>query len=114
LPTSEKVAVLRRPSVGFDADLAVDIAGSYSIVSAEDGQEVLQVTPTQWNGGAVDESSGDAADWLDFSALETPGEYYVVDSEHGVRSARFTIGQDVYRDVLTQALRTFYYQRAGF
>src|SRR5690606_6400317 len=56
LPTSEKVAVLRRPSVGFDADLAVDIAGSYSIVSAEDGQEVLQVTPTQWNGGAVDES----------------------------------------------------------
>ena len=113
-PSSEKIAVLRRPSVGFDADLAAAVASSYSIVSAADGQEVLSVAPSPWNGGAVDETSGDAADWLDFSELTAAGEYYVVDREHSVRSARFSIGDDVYRDVLVQALRTFYYQRAGF
>lgn len=113
-PDSEKIAVLRRPSVGFDADASFEFASSYSVVDAADGHEVLTLTPTAWNAGAVDESSGDAADWLDFSQLTAAGEYYIVDTEHSVRSARFSIADDVYRDVLVQALRTFYYQRAGF
>jgi len=114
LPASEKIAVIRLPSVGFDADQAAPVAASYSIVDAANGQEVLTVTPTPWNGGAVDDSSGDAAEWLDFSELTTPGEYYVVDGESSLRSARFLIQEDVYRDVLNQAVKTFFYQRAGF
>ncbi len=100
--------------MGFDANLEVELAASYSIVDAADGQEVLAVSPAPWNAGAVDESSGDAADFLDFSALSTPGEYYVVDQEHSVRSARFVVRDDVYRTVLSQAVRAFYYQRSGF
>jgi len=114
LPNAEKIAVLRHPSLGFDADLPVQVAASYALVDAADGEEVLTVTPAPWSAGEVDPSSGDAADFLDFSELTTPGEYYVVDTEHSVRSARFSIANDVYRGVLVQALRTFYYQRAGF
>ncbi len=76
--------------------------------------EVLAGSPAVWKGGVEDASSGDRAWWFDFSQVTVPGDYYVLDVEKNVRSAVFRIGDDVYRDVLRHAVRTFFYQRAGF
>src|SRR5690606_37489353 len=64
--------------------------------------------------GAVHEISGDRAWWFDFSSLTAPGEYYVLDVDNAARSAVFTVADDVYREPLRHAVRTFFYQRAGF
>ena len=67
-----------------------------------------------WNGGNTDPASGDKAWWFDFSEVEAPGKYAVVDIEKDVRSAEFSIGEHVYGEVMKHALRAFFYQRAGF
>jgi endoglucanase len=75
---------------------------------------VLELEPVQWKGGQVHQQSGDRAYHLDFSEVRQGGVYYVLDAESSVRSALFRISNDVYRDVLKHAVRTFFYQRAGF
>lgn len=113
LPGAEKVAVLRDPQVGFDGDQKFSPGAEYAVVDAATGAEVFVGSPTQWNGGSVDDSSGDRAAWFDFSAVTQPGEYFVLDTDNGARSPTFRIGADVYEEVLRAAVRTFYYQRAG-
>jgi len=75
---------------------------------------VLTAAPAAWNAGGTDASSGDKAWWFDFSSITTPGNYAVFDAAKGVRSPSFKIAADVYKPVLKHALRTFFYQRAGF
>jgi hypothetical protein len=113
-PGAKKIAVLRDPEVGFDADESFTPGATYQVVDAFTGETVLSAAPSAWNGGAVDESSGDRASWFDFSSVTAASAYYVFDVENGVRSAVFRIAPDVYREVLRHALRTFFYQRAGF
>lgn len=113
-PGAKKVAVLRDPEVGFDADESFAPGATYEVVDAFTGETVLSGAPVAWNGGAVDESSGDRASWFDFSSVTAPSAYYVFDVEKGVRSAVFRVAPDVYREVLRHAFRTFFYQRAGF
>jgi endoglucanase len=69
--------------------------------------------PSVWNAGAIDASSGDKAWWFTFTSVTTPGDYYVLDVDRGVRSYPFRISDQVYRDVLKQAVRMLFYQRAG-
>jgi len=45
--------------------------------------------------------------------VTTPGDYYIYDATNNVKSYPFTISDNVYEDVLKQALRVFYYQRCG-
>lgn len=113
-PQSKKVAVIRDPQQGFDAAESFEPGSSYALVDAFTGEAVLRGAPTAWKGGMVDTSSGDRAYWFDFSSVTTQSSYYVLDEERGVRSAVFDIRPDVYREVLRHALRTFFYQRAGF
>jgi endoglucanase len=113
-PASKKVAVLRDPEVGFDADESFSPGGTYEVVDAVSGQTVFSGAPSAWNGGAVDDSSGDRASWFDFSSVTEPSFYYVLDVENGVRSAVFRVAPNVYAEVLRHAFRTFFYQRAGF
>ncbi|NIJ53591.1 glycoside hydrolase family 9 protein [Dyadobacter arcticus] len=56
--------------------------------------------------------SGENVFELDFSALESPGQYYIYVPGFG-RSERFTIGDDVFDAVYLQTTRALYYQRAG-
>jgi endoglucanase len=114
LADSEKIAVLRDPETGFDADQAYVPGATYQIMDAATGSAALEVAPVAWNGGAVDADSGDRAWSVDFTALTAPGVYYVLDVGGNVRSDLFRISPDVYATVLHHALRTFYYQRAGF
>lgn len=117
LPGSEKVAVLRDPvtEMGQVAS-AKDYTPSatYRVMNAETDTSELEGAATAWNAGAEHEQSGDKAWWFDFSSLSKPGVYYILDVDNGVRSALFRIAEDVYREPMKQAVRTFFYQRAGF
>jgi len=113
LPDGEKVAVLRDPETGYDASESFTPGGTYALVDAATGIGVYGAAPEAWGDGATDPSSGDRIWWFTFSAVTTPGDYFVLDLEQNVRSYAFTISEQVYRDVLEQAVRMLYYQRAG-
>jgi endoglucanase len=111
---SKKVAVIRAPQVGYDASAKFEPGKSYALIGLPTGKVVKTAPPAAWNGGSTDQVSGDRAWWFDFSEIEAPGKYAVVDLEKGVRSADFSIGDHVYKDVMKHAVRAFFYQRAGF
>ena len=46
--------------------------------------------------------------------VTAPGTYFVADAQGNVRSATFRIDQQVYKDILKAAVRTYFYQRSGF
>lgn len=114
LPDAQKIAVIRDPQVGYDADKSFTPSASLNLVNMTTGQIVLTASPVIWNSGSTDSTSGDKAWWFDFSSITTAGTYAVVDNTQNVRSPSFKIGSDVYKPVLKTALRTFFYQRAGF
>jgi endoglucanase len=109
-----KVAVVRDPQAGYDGAAHFTPGKSYAVVAKATGKTVKKGPLLPWNGGAADDVSGDKAWWFDFSDVKAPGTYTVVDTEKGLRSVEFEIGDGVYRSVLKDAVRTFYYQRAGF
>jgi len=111
---SRKVAVIRAPQVGYDSSVRYAPGQSYALIELPAGKVVKTGPPTVWNGGNTDPASGDKAWWFDFSEVEAPGKYAVLDIEKDVRSAEFAIGEHVYGEVMKHALRAFFYQRAGF
>jgi hypothetical protein len=114
-PTSKKVAVLRTPLEGYNAELTSEyIPGpTLSLIDADTGNSVLTAAPAPWRSGAMDAASGDRTWSFDFSRITQEGRYFVADAENGLRSPEFEIAEGVYRPVLRAALRTFLYQRAG-
>ncbi|XHS79215.1 glycoside hydrolase family 9 protein [Burkholderiaceae bacterium UC74_6] len=112
LPNRKKIAVLRLPRVGYDSQ---DFywPQQLQVVNTANGSVVYTFWPRDWNGLNTDPSSGDQVWHFDFSQITTPGTYEIVDPVANQRSARFEIGDNVYRNVLIQAVRTFFYQRAG-
>lgn len=114
LPTAQKIAVLRDPQTGYDADKNYNPSTTLSLVNTTTGAVVLSAAPALWNSGTTDISSGDKVWWFDFSSVTTAGSYAVVDQNQNLRSPSFKIAGDVYKPVLKHAFRTFFYQRAGF
>ena len=115
-PEVSKTCVVNNPVTGFDAD-AGDFytpGATLKIYRATDHVEVLSGPATAWHAGATYDQSGDKLWWFDFSALTTPGSYYVYDPANNKRSFTFEIREDVYTGVLRQSVRMFYYQRSGF
>jgi hypothetical protein len=113
-PGDPKVAVARDPRAGYDKTDKFTPGSIYQVRSAEDGHVVFTGAPAAWNGGATEDSSGDRGWWFDFSSVTAPGAYFIFDSQKNVRSATFEIGQQVYKDVLKAAMRTYFYQRSSF
>ena len=114
LPKSRKIAVIRAPQVGYDSSASFAPGSNYKLIEVSTGKAVKTGPSTAWNGGKTDQVSGDKVWWFDFSEVEAPGRYAVVDIDKGIRSADFSIGEHVYKDVMKHAVRTFFYQRAGF
>ncbi|HYW94242.1 MAG TPA: glycoside hydrolase family 9 protein [Bacteroidales bacterium] len=114
LPSSKKIAVIKNPHIGFDSVYSFVPGKTCSLVNADNGKVIFTGEVTTWNNGAVDASSGDQVWHFDFSAVEEPGTYYVLDKDNNRRSFLFEISNDVYNEVLRQAMRTFFYQRSGF
>lgn len=113
-PKSNKIAVIRSAQVGYDSVASFEPGGMYALIALPAGEVMKTSPPSAWNGGNIDPASGDKAWWFDFSDIETPGKYAVVDLEKGVRSPSFAIGDHVYKDVLKHTMRAYFYQRAGF
>ncbi len=114
LPDMPKIAVLKDPQVGFDADMSFSPGSSYALVNKATGAHVFSAAPVEWKGGATDASSGDKVWWFDFSEVSETGDYYVLDVDQNLRSYSFRISPGVYNEVLKHAMRTFFYQRVGF
>lgn len=114
LPASNKVAIVVDPQLGFNAAEAFSPgtgANQYQVRRWADDGVVWSGTLQAWKAGATHGQSGDRGWHLDFSALATPGSYYVWDSARQVGSGRFEIGTAVYDEVLRQAQRMFFFQR---
>lgn len=111
---AKKIAVIRDPQVGYDKAASFAPGSIYALLDLSTGKIVKVAAPRPWSLGRFDPISGDRTWWFDFSDIVTPGKYAVVDPEKGVRSAGFSIGDDVYRDVMKHAMRVYFYQRAGF
>ena len=91
LPKSEKIAVIRNPKVGFDSNLSFSPGNTYALVDVNSSNQVFIASPTIWNQGITDSTSGDQIWWFDFSSVETEGEYYVLDIDNNVKSFSFEI-----------------------
>jgi len=114
LPDAKKIAVIRDPQTGYDANLSFTPGSTYELVNLDSNAVVYTGAASSWKSGATFDAAGDKAWWFDFSSVTTPGNYAVVDKEKNVRSPGFKIAADVYKPVLKHAMRTFFYQRAGF
>lgn len=111
---ASKIAVIRDPQAGYDSGAHFTPGSKYSVVDQSSGNIIKNGQPIAWRRGATDDISGDKVWWFDFSDVIIPGTYTVEDIERGVRSSSFRIDDNVYRDVLMHAVRTYFYQRAGF
>jgi endoglucanase len=113
LTSQQKIAVLRDPVTGYDSAGSFTPGATLQVINTGTNAVALAGAATAWNGGATDASSGDRAWLFDFSTVAAAGTYEILDVDRNIRSARFVIGDNVYRSVLVQAVRTFFYQRSG-
>ncbi|MBK8557959.1 MAG: glycoside hydrolase family 9 protein [Lewinellaceae bacterium] len=112
-PQAQKVAVIANPELGYNAGDAFVPGTTYALVNALTQETVWTGTPEAWSNGALHGQSGDHGWWLDFSAVDISGQYYLYDTQNDVRSFEFEIGNDVYKKVLKAAQRMYFYQRVG-
>lgn len=113
LPNASKVAVLSDPQLGFNSNESYSPSSVLEVRDDATDAVVLSLSPEIFQNGLTQASSGDKGWWLDFSALNQPGEYYIYDAGNQMSSPVFTIGEDVYQDILVTAGRMFYYNRCG-
>ena len=111
---AKKVAIIRDPKTGFDQAESFTPGATYQLINKTTSLSVFTGSCVEWKAGVTDVASGDKAWRFDFSSVTTVGSYYVLDVSNNVRSYEFKIEEDIYREVLKQAVRTFFYQRAGF
>jgi Ca2+-binding RTX toxin-like protein len=111
-PGDSKVAVI----VQSQASATIDgrLSDSYQVINKATNQSVYQATAKIWQSGTIHSQSGDRAAWFDFSSITQPGNYVIRNSRTGEISDTFEVADDVYKDVLIAATRTFFYQRSGF
>ncbi|WP_066406688.1 glycoside hydrolase family 9 protein [Flavisolibacter tropicus] len=117
LTASKKVAVIVDPQVGYNAAesfLPGTGTNQYQVRRWSDDVVVFAGTLQAWGSGTTHTQSGDKGWWFDFTSVTTPGSYYVYDVANNIGSFRFEIGDNVYDEVLKQAMRVFFYQRINF
>jgi hypothetical protein len=113
LPEREKIAIAANPVRGFNASKPYVPAAALEVRRFRDGAVVFTGPAVPWQGGALDELSGDRGAWFDFSSVRQPGTYVVYDPQQRTRSYPFEVKSNVYRDLLKASLRMFYFNRAN-
>jgi hypothetical protein len=108
-----KIAVLVDPVHGWNQRDAYVPGTKMEVRRWSDGHVVWTGKPGTWNGGAIDEATGDRGAWFDFTQVVTPGLYYLFDPQANLRSHPFLIDDDVYRPVLKAATKMYYFNRAN-
>lgn len=112
-PSARKVAVIIEPQTGFNAPSPYTPGPTLEIRDASTQSVVFSGSPVAWTNGNTHTQSGDKGWWFEFTALNSPGDYYVNDPTNNRRSYTFTINDNVYNDALKHAVRALYYQRCG-
>ncbi len=109
----KNVPAIKVNTVGYPAawrKLAMlNVSPVGAVVKDESGKLAYAFKPADLVDKGKDASSLDLVWQADFSALTSPGRYYVEAS--GVRSDLFSIGTGLYREVLAAGLKHFYFQR---
>jgi len=113
LPDRPKVAVISSPEVGFNRADSYTPGTFLQVWNATTNAIALSAEVEIWNEGAVHAQSGDRGWWVDFSELNTPGEYYLLDPSTGARSVRFQVSDTIYKPILRSVGRTFYLLRSN-
>jgi len=113
-PGDRKIVRIRQPVTGFDTAWATPPRITYYVRSAATDAAVRSFTLETGGEAQVDPLSGDKVWALDISRLDAPGEYVVTSGDGAQVSAAFAVREAIYRPVLREAFRTFFYQRAGF
>jgi len=80
----------------------------WTLLDAETGESI---TAGRTSAGTFDAASGDTVQIADFTDFNTPGTYRLM--INSVRSEPFTISAHPYPDLVTDALRYFYHNRAS-
>ncbi|MEM9561960.1 MAG: glycoside hydrolase family 9 protein [Actinomycetota bacterium] len=112
-PADPKVAVIADPQFGYNGDVEFQPGSRIEVRRLADDEVVLTAGAEPWADGQTSEQSGDRGWWVDFSSVDEPGTYYVVDVDSGVGTGPFEISEAVYDDVLDAALRMFWFNRAN-
>lgn len=112
-PQDAKFAIIRNPKVGYDASESYTPGSTFQVIDLNTKQSVLEGSLEYKTSGETDSYYGDEVWWFDFSLVQEPGTYYVLDVANNTRSYSFKIANDVYNSVLQDAVRMFFYQRAG-
>ncbi len=116
--TGSKVAIIARAREGYNAGagIALDPGQQVEVVRQADQSVAYTAYAHAWNGGSVDDVSGDMGYWFDFTSLRDTGTYKIrLTKSDGTttESYPFRIADDVYADVLRVAMEFFYYQRVN-
>ncbi len=113
LPRSRKIAILADPVRGQNAGQSFQPGPEFVVRQQTDSKIVYRGKLKPWNGGRVSELAGDRVWYAEFSDVRAPGTYQLYDPTNRLRSYPFRIADDVYKAVLRDSVRTFYYQRSG-
>lgn len=113
LPDSDKVAVLANPITGYDASNSYTPGNQFALVDQSTSEHVFIGAPAIWNAGQTHDQSGNQGWYFDFSLYRKPGTYYVLDIENQLKSYDFQISEDIYQEVLVDAVKMFYYNRCN-
>ena len=112
-PDDTKIIRIRQPVEGFDAGAVEAPRKTYYVRRAGSKERVSTFALEANEDAPVDPLSGDRIWTLDISRITQPGEYFIASDDDVQVSPTFAVGKDVYKPVLREAFRTFYYQRAG-
>lgn len=94
------------PNLEKKATLQVE-EGAAPVAWEVSGPEKLSGTAS---ATTFEEAAGEFCQVIDFSAIKTPGEYTLT---AGGKSVKFTVGNDIYGDLLADSLNYFYLNRSG-
>lgn len=113
-PAAQKICIISNPQTGYNSNQPfTNPSPTYEVRRWNDNTVAFSGPITAWNGGATHGQSGDQVWWFDFSALQEAGPFYIYDPVKLKRSYRFEIDDQVYKNVLKQTVRSYYYQRCG-
>jgi len=96
-----------------DRKVAVLLGHGGETVELRRAGDNTMVTSYTASATTRDEDSSDIYATVDFTALQTPGNYYLYLPSIGLRSYEFTIGDTVYDIVGAAAMKSFYFQRCN-
>jgi endoglucanase len=112
-PGDPKIVRIRKPVAGFDIAWSSQPRITYYVRNTASGEIVRSFELTANPEDPADTLSGDQVWTLDISRIAEPGAYRVTSGDDAQQSAEFEVRGDIYKPVLREAFRAFYYQRSG-